>query len=266
MLRNVSDLRSYAVRATDGVIGKIDDLFFDDEHWAIRYFVVDTGGWLSGRKVLMSPLAVGHPDWMGQLLPVAITRAQVKDSPDVDTEKPVSRQHEIAHADYYGEQYYWAGAGMWGPGAFPGNPVTERAIEEEARIRRRAIARASDDSHLRSCKAMTGHPVHAIDGDIGHLEDFLVDEHTWAIRYLIVATSNYWWGGRHVLVAPQWIEDARGVEAALCVDLTRQAVKDAPRYDSAAQLDRQQEQGMYEHYGRPGYWTATKIQDAAAAK
>ena len=96
MLRNVKDLRGYAIRATDGVIGEVDDLYFDDEDWAIRYLVVDTGNWLSGRKVLISPLAIGHPDWLGQLLPVSLTKAQVEGSPDIDTRKPVSRQQEAA--------------------------------------------------------------------------------------------------------------------------------------------------------------------------
>ncbi len=102
MLRNVKDLRGYAIRSTDGVIGEVDDLYFDDEDWAIRYLVVDTGGWLPGRKVLVSPVAVGHPDWMARVLPVSITKAQVEQSPDIDTQRPVSRQYEAAYFGYYG--------------------------------------------------------------------------------------------------------------------------------------------------------------------
>ena len=101
MLRNVKDLQGYAIRATDGVIGAVDDLYFDDEDWAIRYLVVDTGTWLSGRKVLISPIAIGHPDWMGQLLPVSLTKSQIEKSPDIDTRKPVSRQHEAGTSRYY---------------------------------------------------------------------------------------------------------------------------------------------------------------------
>ena len=255
MLRNVKDLRGHAIRATDGVIGRVEDFYFDDQDWAIRYLVVDTGGWLSGRKVLISPIAIGPPDWTTQVMPVSLTKAQVEHSPDIDTRKPVSRQHEVEYFGYYGYPYYWGGAGLWGMGAYPGSLTTEGRIEEELKAHRTHPARAPDDCHLRSSNAVIGHHIDATDGAIGHVEDLLVDDHTWAIRYLIVDTRN-WWGGQHVLVAPQWITDVSWSEATVSVDLTRQAVKDAPLYDSAAELDRRQEQRIYEHYERPGYWTA----------
>ncbi len=96
--------------------------------------------------------------------------------------------------------------------------------------------------------------IEATDGDVGHVQGMLVDEETWAIRYIIVNTSN-WWLGHQVLIAPQWIQDVSWSDATVSVNLTRQAVKDAPPYDSAAQLDRDQEIGIHEHYGRIGYWT-----------
>ena len=238
MLRNIKDLRGYAIRATDGAIGKVDDFYFDDEDWGIRYLVVDTGSWLSGRKVLISPIAVGHAGWMARRLPVALTRAQVEHSPDIDTRKPVSRQHEAQYFGYYGYPYYWGGAGLWGMGAYPGSLTAQGRIEEDLKAHGTHATPTADDCHLRSSNAVIGHHITATDGDIGHLEDLLVDDHTWAIRHLIVATSN-WWGGHRVLVAPQWIKDVSWSEAKVSVDLTRQAVKDAPPYDSAAQLDRQ---------------------------
>jgi sporulation protein YlmC with PRC-barrel domain len=254
MLRNVKDLRGYVIRATDGVIGAVDDLYFDDETWAIRYLIVDTGNWLSGRKVLISPVAIGQPDWLGQQLPVSLTKAQVERSPDIDTRKPVSRQHEAEYFEYYDYPYYWEGSGLWGMGAYPGSLTAERATEDGLKQRRKSPKHRADDCHLRSSEFVMGHHVHAKDGDIGHVQDLLVDDHTWAIRYLIVDTSN-WWGGHLVLVAPKWIEAVSWPEAKVNVDLTRRAVRVAPPYDAAAQLSRQQEQAMHEHYGRPGYWT-----------
>jgi sporulation protein YlmC with PRC-barrel domain len=262
MLRNVKDLRGYAIHATDGVIGHVDDLYLDDDDWAIRYFVVATGSWLSGREVLISPLAIGHPDWMGRLLPVSLTKAQVEHSPDIDTRKPVSRQHEAEYAGYYGYPCYWGGAGLWGMGAYPGSLTTVAMIDEEMKTRGTS-AQTPDDAHLRSCRAVIGYHIHATDGDIGHLEDLILDDRTWAVRYLIVNTSN-WWGGHHVLIAPPWIEAVSWSDGKVSVDLTRQSVREAPPYDSASQLDRQQEQGIYEHYGRLGYWTTTGVRDAAA--
>ena len=237
MLRNVKNLRGYAIRATDGVLGTANDFYFDDEDWGIRYLVVDTGRWLSGRKVLISPIAIGSPDWTTQVLPVSLTKAQVEHSPDIDTRKPVSRQHEAEYFGYYGYPYYWGGAGLWGMGAPPGSLTTEGRIEQELKAHRTQVARApGDDCHLRSSNAVIGHHIEATDGAIGQLEDLLVDDHTWAVRYLIVDTSN-WWGG-HVLVAPEWITDVSWSEATVSVDLTRQAVKDAPPYDLVAPLDR----------------------------
>ena len=189
MLRNVKDLRGYAIRATDGVIGHVDDLYFDDEAWAIRYLVVETGTWLPERKVLISPISIGHPDWSAQLLPVSLTKAQIKDSPDIDTSKPVSRQHEAAYHGYFGYPFYWGGAGLWGIGAYPGNLTAQQAIEAELRAKQSVTSQAPDDYHLRSCKDLVGHHVGATDGEIGHVQDFLVDDHTWAIRYLIVGPT-----------------------------------------------------------------------------
>jgi sporulation protein YlmC with PRC-barrel domain len=254
MLRNVKDLRGYAIRASDGMIGRVDDFYFDDEDWGVRYLVVDTGSWLAGRKVLISPIAVGHAGWMARRLPVALTRAQVEHSPDIDTRRPVSRQHEAQYFGYYGYPYYWSGAGLWGMGAYPGSLTTQGEVEEN--LKAHGAHAAPDDCHLRSSNAVIGHHVAATDGDIGHLEDLLVDDHTWAIRYLVVNTSN-WWRGHRVLVAPEWIQDVSWPEAKVSVDLTRQAVKDAPPYESAAKLDRQLEEAVHEHYNRPGYWTST---------
>ena len=263
MMRNVKDLRGYAIRATDGVIGTVDDFYFDDEEWNIRYLVVDTGKWLSGRKVLISPSAIGSPDWMLQELPVALTKSQVTGSPDIDTRRPVSRQHEAEYSRYYGYPYYWGGAGFWGMGAYPGSLTAEDAINEELRAAATHSPRTADDCHLRSSNAVIGDQVHATDGDIGHVEDLLVDDQTWAIRYLIVNTHG-WWSGRRVLVAPRWIDDVSWSMATVSVDLTRDAIKGAPPYDSEAQLDRQREQALHDHYDRPGYWIApTRSRPAA---
>lgn len=264
MLRSINDLENYAIHATDGIIGHVKDFYFDDKAWVIRYLVVDAGTWLSSRKVLISPIAIGHPQWMEKILPVSITKEQVKNSPDIDTDKPVSRQHEIRYLGYYGYPYYWGGIGLWGGEAYPSMLMTGysgfgamppplRSEAEEASARAEAAQHQDDDPHLRSCKAVNGYHIQATDGDIGHVEGFLVDEETWALRYFIVNTSN-WWLGHQLLIAPPWIEAVSWADATVSVNLTRQAVKDAPPYDSAAQLDREQEMGIYEHYGRRGYW------------
>src|SRR5450759_1770004 len=166
MLHSMKDLEDYAIGATDGTVGHVKDFYFDDKAWVIRYLVVDTGTWLSSRKVLISPIAIGHPNWAEKTLPVSITKEQVKNSPDIDTEKPVSRQHEIEYLGYYGYPYYWGGAGLWAGGAFPNllmpgyggfaTPLNAGQPEaEKARAQAEAARHQNDDPHLRSCNTVT---------------------------------------------------------------------------------------------------------------
>ncbi len=263
MLRQSKDLQDLNIVATDGAIGEVEDLYFDDQTWAIRYLVVDAGSWLSSRKVLISPIAAGKPDWSDMLLPVSLTREQVKNSPDIDTDMPVTRQHESDYLDYYNYPYYWGGMGLWGSGGYPymlvpgdagyGPAAATRAEAEVAQARQRQIERESDP-HLRSCKAVVGYHIEASDGEIGHVQGLLVDEESWAIRYMVVSTSN-WWLGHDVLVAPQWIKRVNWAEQTVAVDLTRDALKQAPWYDPAVPLSREMELAVYKHYGRAGYWT-----------
>jgi hypothetical protein len=275
MLRTMNDLERYAIHATDGTIGHVQDFYFDDQRWVVRYLVVETGTWASNRKVLISPISVGHADWTEKILPVSITKEQVKNSPEIDTAKPVSRQHEIRQLGYYGYPFYWGGAGLWGDGTYPNmllpnhhdaaSPPEGPQAESERTITR-ALPDQHDgaDPHLRDCKAVMNYHVQATDGDIGHVEGLLVDEETWAIRYLIVNTSN-WWLGHQVVIAPEWIQDMSWLEATVSVTLTQQAVRDAPPYDPAVQLDREQEFAIHQHYGRRRYWADPATPETTAS-
>jgi hypothetical protein len=196
---------------------------------------------------------------------VSITREQVKNSPDIDTDKPVSRQHEMEYFGYYGYYpYYWGGAGLWGGGTYPGAMLTGGGYAgsgaeylttqaEQARVARETGRHEDDDQHLRSAKAVMTYNIEASDGGIGHVQGLLLDDESWAIRYLIVDTSN-WWLGHQVLIAPKWIQHVSWSEHIVTVNLTRQSVKDAPPYQSAATLDRGGEISLHKHYKRAGYW------------
>jgi len=267
MLRSLNDLEGYAIRATDGLIGHAKDFYFDDEAWVVRYLVVETGSWLSSRKVLISPIAIGQPSWTDKVLAVSITREQVKNSPDIDTDKPVSRQHEMEYFGYYGYYpYYWGGAGLWGGGIYPGTMLMDAgyagcgadyvtAQAEQARVAREAGQHENDDPHLRSGNAVIKYHIEASDGGIGHVQGLLLDDEIWAVRYLVVDTSN-WWLGHQVLIAPKWIQIVSWFERTVSVNLTRQSVKDAPAYHSAATLDRDSEISLHKHYKRTGYWAS----------
>ena len=271
MLRSMKDLENYTIGATDGQIGHVKDFYFDDDAWVVRYFVVDAGSWLSSRKVLISPIAVHKPDWSQRTLPVSITKEQVKNSPNIDTDKPVSRQNEEQVLGYYGYPYYWGGLGMWGDGLYPyamvpgyagfGVDQVERERELEAYLHDERARHRNDNPHLRSCNAVTGYHIHATDGDIGHVAGFLVEDETWAIRYLVIDTSN-WWVGHKVLIAPPWITGVQWSDQTVSVDLSRESIKDSPAYDSTVTWSRDQELSLYRHYDRSGYWADSRAGSA----
>ncbi len=274
MRQSAHGLLSYTIGATDGDIGGVYDLYFDDQRWTIRYLVVDTGTWLPGRRVLISPMAVREPSWSAQRLAVALTKAQVEGSPSFDAAKPVSRQHEIEFAGYYGYPLYWAGPYLWGPVPYP-MPVAGREVEPETAeaLRREGwaqvgpehrergslasgrVEREEGDPHLRSVREVLGYAIQAADGEIGHVEDFILDDETWTVRYLVVDTRN-WWPGKKVLVSPEWIDYVSWADSKVHVNLTRHEIRDAPEYDPARPIERADESRLYEHYQRPKYWEA----------
>jgi hypothetical protein len=251
VLTNATRLKGLVVRAVDGELGTVNEFYFDDDTWAIRYLLVDTGGWLGGREVLISPFSVIAADLLTGRLDVALTKKQVEHSPDIDTHKPVSRQHEAAYLGYYEYPYYWGGPYLWGPAAYPGGFVPAPRAATEAMAER--VRRESSDSHLRSSKAVTGYSIEAVDGEIGHLDGFVVDDEAWAIRYIEVATRN-WWPGKKVLVSPGWIERVSWTDSSVYVGLSRGAIQDGPEYVESAPITREYENRLYFHYGRPPYW------------
>lgn len=243
MLRSINEVIGYQIAATDGDIGNAHDFLFDDQAWIVRHLVVDTGRWLPGRKVLIAPEALGSVDWEQQMIAVALTREKIEQSPSVDTDQPVSRQQEIEMYRYYAWAPYWS-TGLAGPYPLPsGVTVPEQpgqAVEE-------------GDSHLRSVRHVKGYHVSAADGEIGHIEDFIVDDETWRLRYVVVDTRN-WLPGRKVLVALQWLRQFDWAERKVGTDLEREAIKHGPDYDPAIAVNRAYEERLYDFHGRPKYW------------
>ena len=265
MLHTVKELHDFTVGATDGEIGEVKDVYFDDERWAIRYMVVETGGWLSGRKVLISPISVRDVTWDDEVINVSLSQQQVRESPSIDTDKPVSRQHEIDYYNYYGYPNYWDGADLWGLGVYPlpwvgASPdvaVSSRPSSDDSVTRQRQQRldreRESVDSHLRSSKEVIGYEIMATDGPIGSVENFVFDDKSWAIVYIVVDTRK-WLPGKHVLLAPEWIDSVSWSEHEVYVKVTRQAVETSPEYDLSFPLSRKHETELYKHHGRTGYW------------
>jgi sporulation protein YlmC with PRC-barrel domain len=190
MERNINNLIGYHIEATDGELGKVEDFYFDDETWTIRYLVVKTGSWLSGRKVLISTTALTKVDIQAGLFLVNMTQEQIRTSPDIDADKPVSRQKEAM----LNQHHIWGN--YWGSGSYGG----EMGIGNKLPVRIKEIDRdPNEDIHLRSIVQVSGYMIHASDGEIGHVAYFIVDDQTWKLVELVVDTHD-WIGGKKVLV------------------------------------------------------------------
>ena len=248
MLNKAKTLKGYTLHSNDGEIGKVEEFYFDDHYWTIRYLIADTGNWLTGRQVLVSPYALAAVNKEEQYINIDLTKKQIEDSPSLDSDKPVSHQFEESYYGYYGWPMYSGGSNMWGTYSYPylGRESTQ--------------GKNTWDHHLRSTHDVSGHHVQAEDGEIGHIDDFIIDDETWAIRYLIINTRNLW-PGKKVLVSPQWIKRVSWSESKVFVNLSREAIKHSPEYTEESLLTRDYETGLHRHYNRPGYWV-----DESAAK
>jgi len=245
MLYKTKTLQGYKLDSLNGVIGKAQEFYFDDQYWVIRYLVADSGNWLTGRRVLLSPYALVAVDKEKQHIIVNLTKKQIEDSPSLESDKPVSRQFEEAYYGYYDWPMYWGGPNMWGnyPDIVRGREKWREYSKDEKPW----------DPHLRSTHTVSGYNIQSTDGDIGHVEDFVIDDQNWAIRYLIINTQN-WWPGKRVLIATKWIEKVDWSELKIVVNLSRELIKQSPEFTDESLLSRDYEAGLHGHYSRQGYW------------
>jgi hypothetical protein len=236
-LRNLNDLNGFALAARDGEIGKLKEVYFDDQVWFVRYLVVHTGGRLLGREVLITPQAIESVDADGRRIIVKLTREQVENSPPVSSERPVSRHYEAEYHRYYGLEPYWA----MGPiGAAPApRPIPLPAVPP----------REPQHPRLRSSDEVCGYRIAARDGELGKVQDFVIDESDWSVAYAVVDTRR-WLPGRTVLISPAWIEAVDWPGRSITVDLDRDAIESAPEYDPSKVITAEYEAGLFSHYGK----------------
>jgi uncharacterized protein YrrD len=232
MLRSLEELYGYKIQATGGSIGEVYDFYFDDDSWTIRYLVMDTGGWLSGRLVIISTVALEEPDWKKQIFPVSVTKEQIEKGPSAYTEKSISRRHESTIHKYYGWPFYWS----------------DKTIDSDSPSMERR------DSHLISTREVSGYHIQAMDDSIGHVEDFIFDDETWALCYILVNIRNWLPGGKKVLVSCLWIRDVIWGESKVSVDVVKETIAGAPDYDPEIPIDRDYEERIHNYYGLPKYW------------
>jgi len=238
-LYKLGELTGYSLQARDGEIGTLEQVYFDDHYWSVRYFIVHTGSWLLGTEVLIAPPAVTRVDDDHKRLEVELTLEQISNCPPVGTQLPVSRHYQQEYYRYYGWEPYWGDSAMFAPATYI--PSTAHGIPGEPD--------EPEHPHLRSSKEVKGYHIHALDGDIGHVEDFMLEDPGWAVRYLEIDTRN-WLPGKKVLVAPAWIRQVDWARREVTVDLTREAIQTAPPYDASTVMSREYQSALYAHYGK----------------
>lgn len=253
MLWDLSRLDGYSIEASDGQLGTVHDLLFDDKNWTLRWVVVDTGNWLSGRKVLLPLSTVGPPDPASRKLPVSLTMRQVEGSPEDTTDLPVSRQMEARIFDYYATNPYWGGGYATMSNAITTPtvaPLHDAGSEPRDYIGTGLPRNDVGDFRLRSARVVSGYHISATDGQIGHIEDFLVDDADWRIRFLKVDTKN-WWPGERVLISPLSVLKIDWADRLVYLNVERQKVKVSPRYDPLLTVDGAYEAKFVSFYGLP---------------
>ena len=228
------ELQGAAIHTPDGRIGSVQDLHFGDHDWVVRYLVLDTGTWLPGRLVVISPASIERFDRDDHGVHVNLTREQIENSPSLDLDQAILPHQEAALADYYG----WPLYGVPAPGPVP--PVTGTLEQAKA-------------TRLRSAREVTGYYIHAQDGDIGHVDDFILEDYIWTVRYLAIDTRN-WWPGKKVLIAPTWIREVDWANTTVQVDLPKEAIRSAPEYSADVPIHREYEAELWSHYAWAPYW------------
>ena len=246
MLSKAKDLKGYKLESLDGDIGSVKEFYFDDKYWTVRYLVANAGSWLTGKQVLISPFALVSIDKANKKIGIDLSKKQIEKSPALDTDKPVSRQFEDDYYNYYGWPAYWAGPYDWESASYNAG--------DRERWGKFISGDKTWDPHLRSTHAVTGYHIQAMDGEIGHVEDFIIDDDTWAIRYLVINTGN-WWPGKKVLISPYWIDRISWDESKVFINHTRETIKQSPQYMDDVLPTREFETKLHGHFNRQGYWT-----------
>jgi sporulation protein YlmC with PRC-barrel domain len=250
MLRSIKDLDGYKVTATDGDLGTVNDFLVEDTSWVVRYLVAKTGALMVGRRVLITPTAFHAVDYSGNRFKLSLSMMKIKNSPSVNTDLPVSRQNERDYYSYYGYPYYWGYGALGGDGRDHG---FDGGAPEPASTGR--AGEPASDVHLRSAKEITGYHVEGTDGPIGHVKDLVVDDETWEIKYLVLATTN-WWPGESVLISPMWTTRISWADRKVYVGMTRDAIKTSPKWTATYPVESSYAEELYRHYAGTRGWVA----------
>lgn len=244
-----TDIIGMTLEATDGQFGRCKDFLFDDRHWTVRYLVADTGKWLPGRQVLVSPISIDPKLSTTKRFYVDLPKSKLEAGPRLEEHAPVGRQYELRYAQHFGYGYYWSGASTWGTALVPRALVNVELPQPKQN-------ESEGNPHLRSAKEVSGYEIQALDGPLGKLDSYILEREAWKIRYLVIETGT-WLSGRKVLISPDWVRTVEWDRQQVGVDMKQASIKNSPELDPAM-LNRECENIMYDYYGRPRYWEHTE--------
>lgn len=236
MLHSTTELIGYNVVADGGKVGKVYDFLFDDAEWTIRCFVLRTGAWLMKRLVVVARSFIRQPDAANHFIPVSLRKDQIKNSPRLEAYRSVYRYRQV--------DPYVSPVGLaTGTGGV-------------LLVHRRGAAPSDEgDPHQKSIKEVIAYHVIATDGEVGYVDDFIVDDQGWIIRHLVVMHMQDSLSARKVLISPASVKEIRWKEEKVYIDLSQEKIQDSPDYNPSIPLTREYEELLYDYYGLPGYWS-----------
>jgi hypothetical protein len=251
MLRALLEMQGHQLRAIDKDLGRVEDFYFDDRLWTLRYVVADTGNWLPGRKVLIGPEALGSPSWEEKVFPVSLTSTEVENAPGIESDLPFSLQKEKEFRTFFKWREYWNDEIFIQPPAYalPGGMAANVSTGASVSV----TPKFSGNPHLRSATEVKGYYIRAKDGDVGYVKDYIVEVDSWLIRYLVIDTEN-WLPGKKVIISPTWVNAIDWSHQTVDVAMTREMIEHSPEFTPDQPINKEYEIRLYDYYGKPHDW------------
>jgi hypothetical protein len=248
MLRSLKDLQNYKIHAKDGDLGSVHSFLFDDLSWSLKYLVVDTGKWLPGKKVLISPFDIDDLLWKDKIMNLRLKIDDIENSPSINDKQPVYLQMQEQKRKKLSSTTIIPAVGTPIP--------TYVTLNEDLQLNEitKHAEKNNINTHLRSSLEVMGYHMNATDGEIGYLDDIIIEDNlTWKIHYIIIYIGN-WLTGKKVIVSPNWIDNIHWENKLIDIDLTKEKVEESPEYNPSEPVNREYETVLYDYYGKPKYW------------
>lgn len=250
MLLATSTIEGSKIEATDGRIGSVETFLFDEEQWVLRYIVAHHGFWIFGRTVLLSPVSVRGTLDDGTSIRVGLSKDQIRNAPAAELARPISRRKEEQFHRYYQIPVYWGGSGLWGSAM---TPMEAGTVTYEPDPNKEPLDAAEEEYHLRSTHELEEYRLDTADGKAGTVAGFIIEDTTWAVRYLRVETERSA-GGGSLFISPHWVDSISWIERKITLDIARDRLTEAPTVGVEGEIDREDEERLHQFFGKPRYW------------